>query len=252
MHALLRFHGDLAGLVRRSAGPALGPGRVRYPADRAASLKDVAEACGVPHTEIDGIVADGAPVGFGLPLAGGSSVDFLPPTPPLDPTLPHVLRPPLSRLAFLADVNVGRLAALLRLLGQDCVRAGDEADADVAQRAAAEGRVLLTRDRRLLRRKVVAHGRLIRSNEPREQLGEVLRLYGLAGPFALFSRCLRCNEPLRPVAKAEVLPRLEPRTRLYYDEFHRCPACGRIYWRGSHHEGMRRMLAAWGVSADGT
>ena len=175
-------------------------------------------------------------------------MEFHPPRPPLDPTRESLLRRPLARLAFLADVNVGRLASLLRLLGQDCALAARDADdAEVAGQAALEGRVLLTRDRRLLRRRIVEHGRLIRANEPREQLLEVVGLYGLGPPFALFCRCLRCNEPLAPVAKAEVLPLLEPRTRLYYEDFYRCGGCGRVYWRGSHHEGMRRMLAGWGL-----
>lgn len=248
MNASLLFHGELGGLLRRRSERGL----IRYPVDRAASLKDVAEACGVTHTEIDRILVDGRAVDFSAGLAPGERVEFFPPCPPLDPTRKHPLRPPLSRLSFLADVNVGKLASLLRLLGQDCAAAGEgEDDAEIARRAAEEGRVLLTRDRRLLRRRVVEHGRLVRCNDPRGQLGEVLRLYGLKPPFALFSRCLRCNEPLDPVAKADVLERLEPRTRLYYDDFHRCGSCGRVYWRGSHHDGMRRMLETWGVLPEG-
>lgn len=248
MDATLLFHDDLVGLLRCRNERGL----IRYPATRAASLKDVAEACGVPHTEIERILVNDGMAGFPARLAAGQRVEFFPPRPPLDPTRAHPLRPPLARLAFLADVNVGKLASLLRLLGQDCATAGaGEDDSGIALRAAEEGRVLLTRDRRLLRRRVVEHGRLVRSNDPRGQLGEILWLYGLKPPFALFSRCLRCNEPLDPVAKADVLERLEPRTRLYYDDFHRCGSCGRVYWRGSHHDGMRRMLERWGVLPEG-
>lgn len=248
MHATLHFHGDLVGLLRRRhAG-----GRLSYAVDRSASLKDVAEACGVSHTEIERIAVDGAVGCFATRLAPAMTVEFFPPHPPLDPTADHPLRPALPRLAFLADANVGRLAVLLRLLGLDCEKAGaGEDDAVIVARAADEGRILLTRDRRMLRRKAATHGRLVRSNEPRGQLAEVLALFGLSGPFALFSRCLRCNQPLVPVAKADVLASLEPRTRLYYEDFHRCGGCGRVYWRGSHHEGMRRMLAQWGVDVSG-
>ncbi|EPR44042.1 protein of unknown function DUF82 [Desulfovibrio sp. X2] len=247
MHALLRFHGDLPDLLRRPHER----GEVRYPADRAASLKDVVEACGIPHTEVDSLAEDGRAADFATPLRAGTAVDVRPPVPPLDPTAPHPLREPLPSLRFLADANVGRLATWLRLLGLDTAYDNVSEDAEVAERAAREGRVLLTRDRRLLRRRIVAHGRLLRTGDPARQLGEVLTLYGLRGPFAPFSRCLRCNTPLRPVAKAEVLPRLLPKTRRYYEEFHICPSCDRIYWAGSHHDGMLRMLRELGVPLPG-
>ena len=243
MPTLIRLHHDLAALLRRPHEH----GSVVYPVDREASLKDAVEALGVPHTEVDKLLVNGREADFATRLAEGQTIDVHPPSPPLDPTQPHPLRPPLMRLAFLADANVGKLASLLRLLGLNTAYAGEAADREVAARAAREGRVLLTRDRRLLRRSAVLHGRLLRANEPRAQLAEILTLYGLSGPFRTFSRCLRCNAPLVPVAKEEVLPRLLPKTKRYFDTFHRCPSCDRVYWPGSHHDGMLRMLADMGL-----
>jgi uncharacterized protein len=112
----------------------------------------------------------------------------------------------------------------------------------VAASSAGEKRVVLTRDAALLRRKNVIHGRLIRNAQPLDQLREVLAFYGLAPPYVAFKRCLRCNIELVPVAKAEILDRLLPKTKRYFDEFHRCPDCNRIYWPGSHRDRMLEWL----------
>ena len=233
---LLVFHGELAPLAR---SPELS-----YPLERRASIKDIAESLGVPHTEIHSIQADDRPAGFDLIPSPGQSVHLHPATAPLDPLVPQPLRPePLPALRFLADANVGRLATLLRVLGFDTASARRVSDAELADQAQREQRFVLSRDRGLLKRKAIVWGRLIRANHPREQLGEVLGFLGLMPPFAAFSRCVRCNVPLAGVAKADVLHRLEPKTRLYYHEFHQCPACGRVYWPGSHHAAMLDWVA---------
>lgn len=203
------------------------------------------EALGPPHTEIGRIDGPDGEWGFERLLAPGDEVRIRPPEIPLDPTKPSRLRPnPLPELRFAVDANIGRLAPLLRLLGLDTAYDRSLDDPELAELAASQGRVLLTRDTRLLKRSLVEHGRLIRAQQPREQLREVLRVYGLTPPFQLFSRCLRCNTPLEPVSKEVVLHRLEPLTRRYYDDFSRCPACDKVYWAGSHHERMLDFVGA--------
>jgi uncharacterized protein with PIN domain len=101
---------------------------------------------------------------------------------------------------------------------------------------------VLTRDLELLKRNEVRWGYWVRSTDPARQFLEVLRRFDLAGRARPFSRCLRCNDPLRPVEKAEVLDRLPPRTRAEFDAFHVCNSCGRVYWRGSHYQRLRRFL----------
>ena len=112
----------------------------------------------------------------------------------------------------------------------------------MAELACVQGRVVLSRDRNCLKRSKIVHGRLVRANDPMEQIRNIIIAYGIKEQSLPFSRCLRCNEPLGAVDKASVWDRLEPRTKLYYDNFWRCPACQRIYWAGSHHDGMLRLL----------
>ena len=120
-------------------------------------------------------------------------------------------------------------------------RADDE-DARLVAAARREQRIILTRDRRLLERRAVTHGCYVRSQNPEQQLLFVLRRFDLAAAVRPFSRCMRCNEPLQPVAKAAVLHRLPPMVRVQQQSFSRCPRCGRLYWPGSHWQRMRRRL----------
>ena len=239
--AIFVFHGDLRDLLGR--GKAGADGRGTYPVTRRTSVKDAIEALRVPHTEVGAIEVDGLAVGFGHLLEPGHRIDVRPVSVPFDVLRPSALRPePLSRVAFLVDANVGRLAGLLRALGFDTAHDPSLGDAALAELAARDRRILLSRDRLLLRRSIVDYGRLIRAHEPDTQLLEVLRFFGLKPPFATFTRCLRCNDPLQTVPKIEIMERLLPLTKLHYDDFRRCPRCDRIYWAGSHHERMHERV----------
>lgn len=242
----IRFLGELAGIltVRHEDG------LVRLALERRAAIKDVVESLGVPHTEVYGIEADGALQGFGWIAGQGAEVVVRPATPPVDVTVPTALRPePLARLAFAVDENVAKLAVLLRVLGFDALWDRELSDPELAALAASQGRVVLSRDRSLLKRRRVSYGRLIRAVDPEGQLREVLDLFGVRRPPALFRRCVRCNLPLSPVAKQDVLHRLEPKTRKYFHEFHICGGCQRVYWAGSHHDRLLERLAAMGIEA---
>jgi uncharacterized protein with PIN domain len=190
-------------------------------------------------------------VDFSHPLSAGSALDVYPLLPPVDVTRPTLLRPALDRAVFLVDVNVAKLAMLLRLLGLDAAYDRDARDRDIAERAEAEGRIVLSRDRSLLKRRQIVHGHAVRAADPTAQLAEVLAFYGLAGPFRPFSRCVRCNVDLRPVAKAEIDHLLLPLTRRYFDTFRTCPKCGRVYWPGSHHDRLRERLRDLGLGQAG-
>lgn len=247
MSAAIRFHGDLVGLV----SPGGRAKALSYPVDRRASIKDVIESLGVPHSEVHAIQVDGREAGFSHILEDGQAVDVFPAAPPVDVTRPTLLRPaPLPAVRFVVDVNVGRLANLLRILGLDAAFGNGWDDAAIADMAEAEGRIVLSRDRELLKRSKVVHGRLVRACDPEEQLLEVLTLFGLRGPFARFSRCLRCNVPLLPVAKADIIDRLLPKTRKYHDTFSMCPSCGRIYWAGSHFDKLAERLRGLGLGPE--
>ena len=153
------------------------------------------------------------------------------------------LRPePLRHPRFVVDVNLGRLARLLRVLGFDVWWSSDADDQTLADISLDQQRILLTRDRGLLKRRAITHGLFVHSQHPEEQTLEVLRRLDLRRQTKPFTRCVRCNGQLAAVAKDEVIDQLEPLTRRYYDEFRQCPECGRIYWAGSHFDKLSRLV----------
>jgi uncharacterized protein with PIN domain/sulfur carrier protein ThiS len=237
------FHGNLKGLLR---GRPAGDGLVDHVLDRRASIKDVIESLGVPHPEIERLSVNGRPVSFDHIVEEGERAEVFPLTPPVDFSVPGVLRPaPLAEIRFAVDVNVGRLARLLRMAGFDTAYDRSLTDGDLAAISQCENRILLTRDADLLKRKQVVFGHLVREISPHRQLAEVIRLFGLEGRLEPFTRCMPCNGLLASVPKEEIEGRLEPLTRRYYDSFHRCTGCGRIYWPGSHKERMLTLLQGY-------
>ena len=216
---------------------------IRYLLERRASIKDILESMGIPHTEIGSIIVCGQPVDFGYIPEAGQTLSIGALIPGTDVTRPTLLRPePLPALRFLVDINVGKLARLLRMAGLDTRYEPGLSDGELAALAGTGPYILLSRNRELLKRKEVVHGRLIRAGQPEEQLFEVIDLYNLSDALKPFCRCLACNTPLLPVEKKTILDRLEPLTRKYYHRFKICPGCGRIYWQGSHHAHMMRLV----------
>ena len=207
------------------------------------SIKDAIEATGVPHAEVDLVLVNGVTVDFGQPVRDQDRVSVYPVFESIDIAAITRVRPaPLRVLRFALDVHLGRLAAYLRLAGFDTAYRNDFDDAELAALASA-GRVVLTRDRELLKRRAVTRGYWLRSTVPTRQLVEVLRRFDLSGTTQPFSRCLRCNAELAPVRKEDVVAELPPRTRDCHDDFVRCSWCRRIYWRGGHFEALERLLA---------
>ena len=115
-------------------------------------------------------------------------------------------------------------------------------DRQLLEVMARENRALLTRDRRLLMHAIVQHGYCPRSQNADEQTIEVVRRFDLSELIAPFTRCLRCNAPLEEAAKADIIDKLEPLTKIYYDQFRRCPDCKQIYWSGSHFPKLQKRI----------
>lgn len=200
------------------------------------SVKDAIESLGVPHTEVDLILVDGSSVGFSYRLSGGERVSVYPVFESLNITSLTHLRPrPLRRPAFILDVHLGRLASYLRILGFDTLYRNDYADPEIVRRSLAEGRTILTRDRGILKTGAVTHGYWIRSQEPLEQLREVVERLDLRSCARPLTRCPVCNGRLHRVEKREVAALLPAKSRELYEEFSRCSDCGKVYWRGSHY-----------------
>ncbi|KBG74431.1 hypothetical protein N062_03039 [Mycobacterium tuberculosis MAL010106] len=207
------------------------------------TVKDVLEAMGIPHTEVDLILVNGDPADFSYRPVAGDRIAAYPMFEALDIGSTARLRPaPLRNPRFVVDVNLGQLARLLRLLGFDTRWSSAADDPTLADISLGEQRILLTRDRGLLKRRAITHGLFVHSQHPEEQALEVLRRLDLNGRLAPLSRCLRCNGELAAVSKDEVIGQLEPLTRRYYESFSRCFGCGRIYWPGSHHARLVRLV----------
>jgi uncharacterized protein with PIN domain len=219
---------------------------------RRASIKDVVESLGVPHTEIEVILVNGESVDFSYIVNNGDDVSVYPMFESLDIRPLLKLRPqPLRRARFVLDSHLGRLARYLRLLGFDCLYKNDFRDDELARISSEQQRTLLTRDRLLLQRKIVTRGYFIRATHPLEQTVEVLRRFDLSGDITPLGRCIRCNGLLEDIEKEAIEARLEPKTRRYYRRFRICPDCSQIYWQGSHFNKMTRLIDSLRAAVEG-
>lgn len=207
------------------------------------SVKDLVESLGVPHTEIDLILANGHSVDFSYQVQTGDQISVYPVFESLDISPLVKLRPePLRTIRFVLDTHLGRLAAYLRLLGFDTLYRNDYDDATLADISSTEQRILLTCDIQLLMRKIVTRGYFVRTRQPRNQLIEVISRFDLKNNLRPFTRCLNCNGLISTVDKSEIEHKLRPRTRKYYNEFWQCKQCQKIYWKGSHYLRMKQLI----------
>jgi uncharacterized protein with PIN domain len=231
----LTFHGDLDFFLKSGATP------VERHLKEKTSIKDVIESCGVPHPEVDLILVDGQPVDFAHVVSKTSKVDVYSVNWHRDTFFAENRLQVTNIKKFMADVHLGKLVRNLRLLGIDIAYDRVVEDRQLLQLVGS--RALLTRDRRLLMHTVVGHGYYLRSQDPIEQTLEVLRRFQLSSALAPFTRCLRCNTLVKTVEKAKIIHELEPLTKIYYEQFRRCPGCGQIYWPGSHFKKLEARIA---------
>jgi uncharacterized protein with PIN domain len=233
----LRFHGDLNVFLQSRADDAV----IERPIAEKTSIKDVIESCGVPHPEVDLILVDEQTVGFNHTLAKDAKVEVF----SVENRGTHHTEQRLQTVGitrFVADGHLGGLTRNLRLLGFDVAYPKNADDRQLLDVMARENRALLTRDRRLLMHGIVQHGYCPRSQNADEQTIEVVRRFNLSKVIAPFARCLRCNAPLEEAAKADVIDKLEPLTKIYYEQFRRCPGCKQIYWSGSHFPKLKKRI----------
>ena len=207
-------------------------------------VKDVIESFGVPHTEVELIIANGESVPFSYVVRDGDRIAVYPMFESFDVTPElKVRREALRETRFVLDVHLGRLAAYLRMLGFDAVYGNCSGDSELVRVSSEQQRILLTRDRGLLKYTAVTHGYLVRQTDSRGQLAEIVERFDLARSIRPFTRCMACNGFLARVPKEAVRPLLPPRTAALYEDFRQCPQCGRTYWKGSHYRRMQRWVA---------
>jgi uncharacterized protein with PIN domain len=213
------------------------------PCARAATTKHMIEALGVPHTEVELILLNGESVGLDRLLADGDRVSVYPKFETLDVTpLLRVRDRPLREPRFVADAHLGGLARLLRMAGFDTLYDNRFHDPEIVALALREGRIVLTRDRELLKRRDVTHGCYVHALKPAQQLRELFARLDLGRSVRPFRLCLNCNAPLRPIDKALVADRLPPNVRACYERFSTCDVCRGVFWDGSHWRRMRALL----------
>ena len=141
---------------------------------------------------------------------------------------------------------MGKLAKWLRMMGYDALFFEGSSDSQMIAMAMAENRVILTRDTQIMRRRVVTNGRLkavlIQSDEPERQMRQVMDTLRLDCQFQPFSICLECNQPLVERSREQVRDQVPPYVFQTQSQYMECPACHRIYWRGTHWQAMTRKL----------
>ncbi len=213
--------------------PALSATEIIHNFDRKASVKDMIESFNVPHPEVELILVNGIAVNFNYIAADGG-----PEVKPLLPLRSELPRPPV----FVVDSNLGKLARYLRLLGFDCLYRNDFGDATVATIASEQQRIVLTRDRSLLQRRIITYGYFVRANLPKIQTQKVLKRFNLYSLIKPLTRCTHCNGKLMETGKQQIEHCLEPLTRKYYEKFLVCPECGQIYWQGGHYVRIKLLI----------
>lgn len=222
--ATIAFGGDLADFLG-ARGPI-----VQAVLAESTTVKDTIESVGVPHVEVGVVRVDGESVALGHRLFGGEQVEVN----------PRAGRWP-DPVRFALDGHLGTLARRLRLLGVDTWYRADVDDADLVARAVADHRIVLTRDIGLLKRGALTDGAWVRATDPDEQLLEVVDRFALGGRLQPYSRCVRCNGPLRPATTEEAAAAPEG-ARHQHDRFTVCADCARLYWRGGHTAGLDAVL----------
>jgi uncharacterized protein with PIN domain len=240
----IRFYEELNDFLPRH----LRKGDIEFSFSGRRSIKDLIEHFGVPHVEVDLILVDGRSVDFGYIVKSGDRISVYPVFESFSVDGLTRLRPsPLRDTRFVLDVHLRKLARRLRLLGFDVdYRAGRD-DPELARVAQDENRILLTRDRRLLMRRNVSRGIIIRSTDPDRQIVEVLERLQLWSRCRPWTRCIECNGMLRGLdtlgGEFEALrERIPPGVLSWCGEYYLCGSCGKIYWKGSHYEKLKRIV----------
>ncbi len=247
-YAYLRFYSELqdflSGINRQD------PIRVNLAGHE--TIKHIIEALGVPHTEVDLLLVDGKSVDFDYIVREGEYVSIYPMFESLDiQPVSKVRQKPLRIPRFVIDTHLGKLAGYLRLLGFDSLYKNDYEDDELAKISASEDRILLTRDRGLLKRKIVTRGYLVRGDDPREQAREIMRRFDLSQLTEPYSRCSLCNGLLIPIKKKLILDELEPLTKKHFKRFKKCPACQQLYWKGSHFDRLDLLIQSLLLNSSG-
>lgn len=201
------------------------------------SAKDLIESCGVPQAEVFGLQVNGQEKPFSYNVRDGDRLTVFPKERIAKSQGEDNIRPVDELPAkFIADVHLGKLTRNLRLMGIDTLYSNSAEDSEIVDVASREKRAALSRDLGLLKYGKLNNGYWLRSDDPDEQLLEIIRYFNLSDKLNPFARCMSCNGELKSVVKKEVEPELPPRVKESFDQFTQCDSCGKVYWKGTHYE----------------
>lgn len=234
--AYFNFYGSLNDFLHKSKKQSW----IGYHFKEGSTVKDAIEAMGIPHVEVAEITMTNNPLPFSYRIQEEDKIEVWPYRHTSNFKNPFLSSEAEMQYHFILDVHLGKLAGYLRLLGFDAVYQNDYNDCVIAERAYKECRIVLTRDIGLLKHKVIRHGYWLRSQQPKEQLKEVIKHFYLQDKFLPFTRCLCCNGIIRPVSKDAITDLLPLKTRQFFQQFFQCISCKKVYWKGSH---VDRMMA---------
>lgn len=207
------------------------------------TLGEAIESLGIPLSEVDLVLVNSQPGSRNQRLCENDYISVYPTFETLDISkLKDTHSPALRVTRFILDAHLGKLAKYLRMLGFDSLYRNDFDDEDIIELAARENRIILTRDKPLLKSKRITHGYYIRTTDTHQQIREVVQKFDLYSQFKSFTRCMTCNTELVPKKKQEIMHIIQPDTLQNFNEFFFCPTCRKVYWKGSHFKRMESFI----------
>ncbi len=201
------------------------------------------EALGVPHTEIDLILANGKSVDFAYVLQDGDRVSVYPVIESLNiENVTRLRKVPLRKTKFIADIHLGDIVKYMRALGFDVCFDPSLSTRKIIEISKKKSRIILTKSRQLLKFKEVTHAIFIRPGTTAEQIKRILDYLDIKDSIKPFSRCLRCNSVVKSVSKESIADRIPPKTKEFCDQYTYCKFCDKIYWKGTHFIKMNKAI----------
>lgn len=208
-----------------------------------ASIKDMIEALGIPHSEVDLILVNDESVDFSSIVRNEDRISVYPVFESLNIKQISRVRPePLRETKFVLDVHLGKLAGSLRMLGFDTLYQRDCTPDKVIALSLSEKRIIISKSRNLLKRKEITHAYCLNSSDPEMQTKLVLKRFGLFENINPFTRCMECNSPLDIIARDKVIDKVPLDVREKQEEYKYCRDCAKVYWKGSHYKKMRERI----------
>lgn len=203
------------------------------------SAKDLIESLGIPHVEVYGIKAGGQTVSQCYNVRPDDQLEVFPKS--------YCLRTEKAAhlpLRFIANVHLGKLVRLMRLLGFNTTYKKGKEDKQIIEQAVKEHRTVLTRDLDLLKHGVLTYGYWLRSTDPDEQIQEIIHYFELEDKIDPFTRCLLCNGTLIRVKYDEVADKVPARVKRWCNEYTQCNTCQKVYWKGSHYNHLKEKVSS--------